>query len=88
MKKTICIVGLSILLVASAFAQVIGWHWWRVGNDMISDGHYIATYTTGKEVIVCDEMYGDINSYMEGYAHGTTKGTTVATSCVLVKSGK
>ena len=46
-----------------AYAQsAFTWRWRLCGSDQINDNgldtaHYIRTYTTGKEVIVCDEIF-------------------------------
>ena len=78
--------ALGMALGALAYSQStwhgIRWHWWLCGEDRVN-GRYISTYTTGKEVVMCDEIFS--SSSIEGYAQG--EGNSATVSCVLIKGG-
>jgi hypothetical protein len=89
MKLRTFLFGLLIAILGIvAYSQTtwngIRWHWWTCGLDKISPRQYIVTYTTGKEIIVCNEIYSSFSQ--DGFVHGY--GNSAAVSCVQVKRGE
>lgn len=79
MKKSLIATLAELVICGTALCAqtMLKWHWWTVGLDEVGAGEYVVIHATGKEVVMCVQMYRQL----EGEVHGGV----LAVSCVRVK---